>query len=201
MTSSYREGRCQHLRLNHGTDSDWIVKLIDVYPEKYAPDPKMGGYQLMIAGDVLRGRYRNGFEKPQPIVPGAWRATRSSSLATTTPSSRASDNGTRAEHLVPVIDRNPQRFVRIFSCKRVRLSARDPASVSFGSACVIHAVPVASSAGSDIFLKGTDRTSSDVDRLGAKTLDRPRCRGNSSDCLQITPGNYNVIIGSSQTRA
>src|SRR5258706_5444325 len=52
-----------------GTDSDWIVKFIDVYPEKYPPDPKMGGYQLMIACDVLRGRYRNGFEKPEPIKP------------------------------------------------------------------------------------------------------------------------------------
>src|SRR5262249_6090831 len=50
-----------------GTDSDWIVKFIDVYPDKYAPDPKMGGYQLMIAGDVMRGRYRNGLEKPEPI--------------------------------------------------------------------------------------------------------------------------------------
>ena len=54
-----------------GTDSDWIVKLIDVYPEKYAPDPKMGGYQLMIAGDVFRGRYRKSFEKPEPIAPNS----------------------------------------------------------------------------------------------------------------------------------
>ncbi|MBK9706915.1 MAG: hypothetical protein IPO77_07935 [Acidobacteria bacterium] len=54
-----------------GTDSDWIVKLIDVYPEKYAPDPKMSGFQLMIAGDVLRGRYRNNWEKPEPITANA----------------------------------------------------------------------------------------------------------------------------------
>jgi predicted acyl esterase len=54
-----------------GTDSDWIVKFIDVYPEKYQPDPKMSGFQLMIAGDVLRGRYRNSLEKPEPIVPDA----------------------------------------------------------------------------------------------------------------------------------
>ncbi len=59
-----------------GTDSDWIVKLIDVYPEKYEPDPKLGGYQLMIAGDVLRGRYRNSLEKPEPITAGRGSALR-----------------------------------------------------------------------------------------------------------------------------
>ena len=50
-----------------GTDSDWIVKLIDVYPDKYEPDPKMGGYQLMIAGDVFRGRYYKSWEKPHAL--------------------------------------------------------------------------------------------------------------------------------------
>ena len=52
-----------------GTDSDWIVKLIDVYPEDYPKDFKMGGYQLMIANDVFRGRFRKSFEKPEPIKP------------------------------------------------------------------------------------------------------------------------------------
>jgi uncharacterized protein len=51
-----------------GTDSDWIVKLIDVYPED-APQP-MAGYQLMIANDVFRGRFRNSYEHPEPIVAG-----------------------------------------------------------------------------------------------------------------------------------
>jgi uncharacterized protein len=50
-----------------GTDSDWVVKLIDVYPESYGKDPKMGGYQLMIADEILRGRFRNSFTKPEPI--------------------------------------------------------------------------------------------------------------------------------------
>jgi uncharacterized protein len=95
-----------------GTDSDWIVKLIDVYPEKYAPDPKMGGYQLMIAGDVLRGRYRNGFEKPEPIAPDS--ATRYEI------GFPANDHAFLKGHRImvqvqstwfPVIDRNPQRFV------------------------------------------------------------------------------------------
>ena len=54
-----------------GTDSDWIVKLIDVYPDKYAADPTMGGYQLMIAGDVVRGRYHKSIERPEPLVADA----------------------------------------------------------------------------------------------------------------------------------
>ena len=52
-----------------GTDSDWVVKLIDVYPEDYPKDVKMSGYQLMIASEILRGRFRNSFEKPEPITP------------------------------------------------------------------------------------------------------------------------------------
>ncbi|HEX9423344.1 MAG TPA: CocE/NonD family hydrolase, partial [Pyrinomonadaceae bacterium] len=51
-----------------GTDSDWIVKLIDVYPESYPKDPKMSGYQLMIAGEILRGRFLHSFTKPEPIT-------------------------------------------------------------------------------------------------------------------------------------
>ncbi len=50
-----------------GSDADWVVKLIDVYPDEVAGQPSMGGYQLMIAGDILRGRYRDGFEEGKPI--------------------------------------------------------------------------------------------------------------------------------------
>ncbi len=59
-----------------GTDADWVVKLIDVYPDS-ARDPKpnptkvkMGGYQMLVRGDILRGKYRNNPEKPEPFVPG-----------------------------------------------------------------------------------------------------------------------------------
>jgi putative CocE/NonD family hydrolase len=54
-----------------GTDSDWVVKLIDVYPDEVAGYPHMGGYQLMIAADILRGRYREGFTDAKPIQPNA----------------------------------------------------------------------------------------------------------------------------------
>ena len=52
-----------------GSDADWIVKLIDVYPNQYAKESKMSGYELMIASEVFRGRYRKSFEKPEPITP------------------------------------------------------------------------------------------------------------------------------------
>jgi putative CocE/NonD family hydrolase len=52
-----------------GTDSDWVVKLIDVYPPHYPDKPAMGGYELGIAMDVFRGRYRTDFAHPHPLTP------------------------------------------------------------------------------------------------------------------------------------
>ena len=95
-----------------GTDSDWIVKLIDVYPEKYEADPKMGGYQLMIAGDVFRGRYYKSWEKPEPLPANA--------VVHYQIPFPANDHVFQKGHRImvqvqstwfPVIDRNPQRFV------------------------------------------------------------------------------------------
>jgi putative CocE/NonD family hydrolase len=54
-----------------GGDADWVVKLIDVYPDTVPDRAAMGGYELMVAGDILRGRYRTSFERPQPIPAGA----------------------------------------------------------------------------------------------------------------------------------
>jgi uncharacterized protein len=51
-----------------GTDSDWVVKLIDVYPDEVPSQPEMGGYQLGIAMDIFRGRYRESFEVPKAIA-------------------------------------------------------------------------------------------------------------------------------------
>ena len=50
-----------------GTDADWVVKLIDVYPDEVPKQPEMGGYQLMVSGDIFRGRYRETFERAAPI--------------------------------------------------------------------------------------------------------------------------------------
>lgn len=54
-----------------GSDADWVVKLIDVYPDTVADRPEMAGYQLMVAGDIMRGRYRQSWEHPEAIRPGA----------------------------------------------------------------------------------------------------------------------------------
>jgi len=52
-----------------GTDSDWVVKLIDVFPDEVAGQPELGGYQLMVSADVFRGRYRESLETAKPITP------------------------------------------------------------------------------------------------------------------------------------
>jgi putative CocE/NonD family hydrolase len=53
-----------------GTDSDWVVKVIDVYPDEVAGQPAMGGYQLMVSADIFRGRYRESLETAKPITAG-----------------------------------------------------------------------------------------------------------------------------------
>ncbi|WZO99990.1 CocE/NonD family hydrolase [Isosphaeraceae bacterium EP7] len=108
-----------------GTDSDWVVKLIDVYPNDF-PDPnpnptgvRMGGFQQLVRGDVMRGKYRDGhFSDPQPFEPGK-----------PTPLNMAMNDTLhtfRAGHKVmvqiqsswfPLVDRNPQTFADIYSAK------------------------------------------------------------------------------------
>jgi putative CocE/NonD family hydrolase len=53
-----------------GRDADWVVKLIDVYPDSGDFAPRMGGYEFMIASDIMRGRYRKSWSRPEPLVPG-----------------------------------------------------------------------------------------------------------------------------------
>lgn len=53
-----------------GTDADWVVKVIDVYPDEMPNQPAMGGFQLPLSMDILRGRYRNSLESPAPVVAG-----------------------------------------------------------------------------------------------------------------------------------
>ncbi len=102
-----------------GSDSDWIVKLIDVYPEKYADDWKLSGYELMIADEVFRGRFRKSFEKPEPIRPDA--------ITPFTIDLHTANHVFKKGHRImvqvqstwfPIIDRNPQTFVpNIFEAK------------------------------------------------------------------------------------
>jgi uncharacterized protein len=96
----------------NGTDSDWVVKLIDVYPDEVAGQPEMGGYQLMISADIFRGRYRESLETPRAISPDAPLLYRFS-LPTANHVFRP---GHRLMVQVqsswfPLYDRNPQTFV------------------------------------------------------------------------------------------
>ena len=54
-----------------GSDADWVVKLIDVFPDSITDRPAMGGYELMIASEIMRGRYRTSVEHPAAIRPNA----------------------------------------------------------------------------------------------------------------------------------
>lgn len=102
-----------------GTDADWIVKLIDVYPEDVPNDPKMGGYAFMVSNEVFRARFRDGFEKPKPLTSGQVTPLKYS-LRT---QSYRFKKGHRIMVQVqstwfPLIDRNPQAFVpNIFAAK------------------------------------------------------------------------------------
>jgi len=124
-----------------GSDADWIVKLIDVYPEQCPENWDLAGYQLMVSNEVFRGRYRQSFEKPAPITPDTV-LDYSFSLHTQNYSFL---KGHRLMVQVqstwfPIIDRNPQTFVpNIFEAKasdfqmathRIHRSAAHPSHVS-----------------------------------------------------------------------
>jgi len=95
-----------------GSDADWVVKLIDVYPDTVRADRGMGGYQLMVSGEILRGRFRMSFERPEAIASGqvleytvrldpqAYRFKRGHRIMVQVQST-----------WFPLYDRNPQTFV------------------------------------------------------------------------------------------
>lgn len=104
-----------------GTDADYVVKLIDVYPEN-EPDPKpnpngimMAGYQMLVRGEIMRGKFRNSFEKPEPFVPG-----QITKVNYTLPDvGHTFKKGHRLMIQIqnswfPLADRNPQKFMNIY---------------------------------------------------------------------------------------
>ena len=117
-----------------GTDSDWVVKLIDVYPpdrsmqatssgEEHGkdvgpPTPTLAGYQQLVRGEPFRGKFRKSFEKPEPFVPGQVEA-----VSFTMPDiNHVFRRGHRVMIQVqstwfPLVDRNPQTFVNIPTAK------------------------------------------------------------------------------------
>lgn len=95
-----------------GTDCDWVVRLIDVFPEKVENNPDLGGFQLLVSGEPIRARFRNSFETPEPVVPGE--------VHEYTIDLHWSHHCFRKGHKImvqvqstwfPLIDRNPQKYV------------------------------------------------------------------------------------------
>ena len=95
-----------------GTDADWVVKLIDVYPDEVAGQPELGGYQLGIAMDIFRGRYRQGLDKAVPIPSGqveSYRFALPNADHVFLPGHRVMVQ--IQSSWFPLYDRNPQTFV------------------------------------------------------------------------------------------
>jgi uncharacterized protein len=95
-----------------GTDSDWVVKLIDVYPDEVPGQPGLGGYQLPVAMDIFRGRYRESFASPKPIEPDkplTWRFSLPPANHVFLPGHRIMVQVQSS--WFPLYDRNPQTFV------------------------------------------------------------------------------------------
>jgi hypothetical protein len=107
-----------------GTDSDWVVKLIDVYPDSFPdPDPnptgvKMAGYQQLVRGECFRGKFRKSFESPEPFTPG-----KPERIDYTMPDAfHTFRKGHRIMLQIqsswfPLVDRNPQTFTDIYSAR------------------------------------------------------------------------------------
>jgi uncharacterized protein len=110
------------------TDADFVVKLIDVFPDEYKYDEAefgkgngaaypMGGYQMLVRGEIMRGKFRNSFEKPEPFVPNKITAVK----YTLPDVAHTFKKGHKLMIQIqsswfPIADRNPQKFVDIYNC-------------------------------------------------------------------------------------
>ncbi len=101
-----------------GTDSDWVVKLIDVLPDNTpeSEEAVLGGYQMLIRGEILRGKFRNSYEKPEPMEPGK--------ITHITFTMNDVNHTFKKGHRImvhiqstwfPLFDRNPQKFTDIYN--------------------------------------------------------------------------------------
>ena len=130
-----------------GTDADWIVKLIDVFPDTIITDrprtafTEMAGYQMLVRGEILRGKFRNSLENPEPFIPGK--------IERISIKLQDIDHTFKKGHKImiqiqsswfPLFDRNPQKFMNIFeatekdfqnSVQRVYRSSSYPSCIYF----------------------------------------------------------------------
>jgi uncharacterized protein len=106
-----------------GTDADYVVKLIDVFPQdmKSPSDKKLdiplGGYQMLVRAEVFRGRYRNSFEHPEPFKPGEVAEVRYELPDVAHTFKKGHRIMVQVQNSwFPLVDRNPQKFVDIYHC-------------------------------------------------------------------------------------
>jgi uncharacterized protein len=106
-----------------GTDADYIVKLIDVFPADTKADEgedikvPLGGYQMLVRGEVFRGKYRNSFEKPEPFIPGQVTEVKYEIPDVAHTFKRGHRIMVQVQNSwFPLVDRNPQKFVNIYKC-------------------------------------------------------------------------------------
>ena len=128
-----------------GTDADFVVKLIDVFPDSSTQPQGMetsvplSGYQMLVRGEVLRGRFRNSFETPEPFTPGKITRVRFELPDVAHTFKKGHRIMVQVQNSwFPLVDRNPQKFVDIYSCsendfqkatQRIYHSATHPSSV------------------------------------------------------------------------
>jgi putative CocE/NonD family hydrolase len=126
-----------------GTDADFVVKLIDVFPDS-TDKAKLPNYQMMVRSEVFRGRFRNGFAKPEPFVPGEPARIQLELLDVLHRFQKGNKLMVQIQSTwFPLVDRNPQKYVpNIFFAKpedfqkathRVYRSAKHPTSLRFGA--------------------------------------------------------------------
>lgn len=127
------------------TDADFIVKLIDVFPDNFKYTRKdaypMGGYEMLVRGDVFRGRYRNSFEKPEAFVPGKVTQVKYSMNDV----AHTFKKGHRIMVQIqstwfPLVDRNPQQFIDIYHAKNsdfIKSTIRIYTSATAGSKLIL----------------------------------------------------------------
>jgi uncharacterized protein len=104
-----------------GTDADFIVKVIDVFPDDFSypgeDNYPMGGYQMLVRGEIMRGKFRNSFEKPQAFTPNKIERVKFElpDIAHTFRKGHRLMVQVQSSWF-PLVDRNPQKFVNIYEC-------------------------------------------------------------------------------------
>ncbi len=178
-----------------GADADWVVKLIDVYPPEVRAQQELGGYQLMVSADIMRGRYHQGFDRPQAVEPGAvveYRFRMPHASHTFEPGHRIMVQVQSS--WFPLYDRNPQTWVEniAFASSRATTARRRTASITRRAAASFIELPVSS-----LEVAAASTAASARPRMPARCASPPSC----SICVSIQrPRSASHSVGRSGRR-